>query len=197
MYLKLYGTIEVPLLELIVRNIARYPQSATSTSIRYQPDIRYLVPWVSRLPVHNYTKDAVSWRRRVLKCGFDIPPCLLVVVAHPHPTEPSSSFVRSNNQALAPFGQYVAWALRIFSRHLHFILTALCLYNLLSHGRDVAAPVKIDPTDALSYPLAIPTRGALSSMDDYPSSLATTEHLIWRLGSPGRLIYRVAAALDC
>jgi hypothetical protein len=32
----------VPLLELIVRNIARYPQSATSTSIRYQPVIRYL-----------------------------------------------------------------------------------------------------------------------------------------------------------
>jgi hypothetical protein len=34
----------VPLLELIVRNIARYPQSATSTLIRYQPTVRYLVP---------------------------------------------------------------------------------------------------------------------------------------------------------
>jgi hypothetical protein len=45
MCLKLYGTIGVPLLELIVRNIARYPQSATSTPIRYQPAIRYLVPW--------------------------------------------------------------------------------------------------------------------------------------------------------
>jgi hypothetical protein len=44
MCLKLYGTIGVPLLELIVRNIARYPQSATSTPIRYQPAIRYLVP---------------------------------------------------------------------------------------------------------------------------------------------------------
>jgi hypothetical protein len=36
----------VPLLELIVRNIARYPQSATSTPIRYQPAIRYLLPWL-------------------------------------------------------------------------------------------------------------------------------------------------------
>jgi hypothetical protein len=44
MYLKLYGIIGVSLLELIVRNIARYPQSATSTPIRYQPAIRYLVP---------------------------------------------------------------------------------------------------------------------------------------------------------
>jgi hypothetical protein len=35
----------VPLLELIVRNIARYPQSATSMPIRYQPAIRYLLPW--------------------------------------------------------------------------------------------------------------------------------------------------------
>jgi hypothetical protein len=45
MYLKLYETIGVLLLELIVRNIARYPQSATLTSIHYQPAIRYLVPW--------------------------------------------------------------------------------------------------------------------------------------------------------
>jgi hypothetical protein len=44
MYLKLYGTIGVSLLELIVRNIVCYPQSATSTSIRYQSAIRYLVP---------------------------------------------------------------------------------------------------------------------------------------------------------
>jgi tyrosyl-tRNA synthetase len=36
----------MPLLELIVRNIVRYPQSATSTSIRYQPAIRYLLPWL-------------------------------------------------------------------------------------------------------------------------------------------------------
>jgi hypothetical protein len=36
----------MPLLELIVRNIARYPQSATSTPIRYQPTIRYLLAWV-------------------------------------------------------------------------------------------------------------------------------------------------------
>jgi hypothetical protein len=35
----------MPLLELIVRNIARYPQSATSTPIRYQPAICYLLPW--------------------------------------------------------------------------------------------------------------------------------------------------------
>jgi hypothetical protein len=38
----------VPLLELIVRNIVRYPQSATSTPIRYQPRyqpaIYYLLP---------------------------------------------------------------------------------------------------------------------------------------------------------
>ena len=38
---------QMPLLELIVRNIFRYPQSATSTSIRYQPPIRYLLPWRS------------------------------------------------------------------------------------------------------------------------------------------------------
>jgi hypothetical protein len=44
MYLKLYETIRVPLLELIVHNIGRYPQSAISTSIRYPPAIRYLVP---------------------------------------------------------------------------------------------------------------------------------------------------------
>jgi hypothetical protein len=35
MYLKLYGTIGVPLLELIARNIARYPQFVTSTPIYY------------------------------------------------------------------------------------------------------------------------------------------------------------------
>jgi hypothetical protein len=35
-------------LELIVRNIARYPQSATSTSIRYQPAMRYLAPTLCR-----------------------------------------------------------------------------------------------------------------------------------------------------
>jgi hypothetical protein len=45
MCLKLYRTIGVPLLELIVRNIVRYSQSAASTSIRYQLTIRYLVPW--------------------------------------------------------------------------------------------------------------------------------------------------------
>jgi hypothetical protein len=38
----------MPLLELIVRNIARYPQSATSTPIRYQPAIRYLLPCLQR-----------------------------------------------------------------------------------------------------------------------------------------------------
>jgi len=32
-------------LELIVRNIARYPQFATSTPIHCQPAIRYLLPW--------------------------------------------------------------------------------------------------------------------------------------------------------
>jgi hypothetical protein len=42
--LKIICDYRVPLLELIVHNIARYPQSATSTSIRYQPAIRYLVP---------------------------------------------------------------------------------------------------------------------------------------------------------
>jgi hypothetical protein len=42
--LKIIWDYRVPLLELIVRNIARYPQSATSTSIRYEPAIRYLVP---------------------------------------------------------------------------------------------------------------------------------------------------------
>jgi hypothetical protein len=33
------------LLELVVRNITRYPHSATSTPIRYQPAIHYLLPW--------------------------------------------------------------------------------------------------------------------------------------------------------
>jgi hypothetical protein len=47
--LKLYETIGVPLLELIVRNIARYPQSATSMPIRYKPAIRYLVPWARHI----------------------------------------------------------------------------------------------------------------------------------------------------
>jgi hypothetical protein len=42
--LKIMWDYQVPLLELIVRNIARYPQSATSTPIHYQPAIRYLVP---------------------------------------------------------------------------------------------------------------------------------------------------------
>jgi hypothetical protein len=42
--LKIIWDDRVPLLELIVRNITRYPQSATSTSIRYQPAIRYLLP---------------------------------------------------------------------------------------------------------------------------------------------------------
>jgi hypothetical protein len=43
--LKIMWDYYMPLLELIVRNIARYPQSATSTPIRYQPAIRYLLPW--------------------------------------------------------------------------------------------------------------------------------------------------------
>jgi hypothetical protein len=43
--LKIIWDYRVSLLELIIRNIARYPQSATSTSIRYQPAIRYLLPW--------------------------------------------------------------------------------------------------------------------------------------------------------
>jgi hypothetical protein len=42
--LKIIWDYRVPPLELIVRNIARYPQSATSMSIRYQPAIRYLLP---------------------------------------------------------------------------------------------------------------------------------------------------------
>jgi hypothetical protein len=41
--LKIIWDYRVPLLELIVRNIARYPQSATLMSIRYQPAIRYLL----------------------------------------------------------------------------------------------------------------------------------------------------------
>jgi hypothetical protein len=43
--LKIIWDYRVPLLKLIVCNIARYPQFATSTSIRYQPAIRYLLPW--------------------------------------------------------------------------------------------------------------------------------------------------------
>jgi hypothetical protein len=43
--LKIIWDYQVPLLELIVHNIARYPQSATSMLIRYQPAIRYLLPW--------------------------------------------------------------------------------------------------------------------------------------------------------
>jgi hypothetical protein len=63
MFLKLYGTIRVLLLELIVRNIARYPQSATLTSIRYQPAIRYLVPLLqasSTLKVQTFS-DSVQY----------------------------------------------------------------------------------------------------------------------------------------
>jgi hypothetical protein len=56
MCLKLYETIWVPLLELIVRNIARHPQSATSTSIRYQTAIRYLVPWPQQRPSHPHIR---------------------------------------------------------------------------------------------------------------------------------------------
>jgi hypothetical protein len=44
--LKIIWDYRVPLLELIIRNIVRYPQSATLMSIRYQPAIRYLLPWV-------------------------------------------------------------------------------------------------------------------------------------------------------
>jgi hypothetical protein len=46
--LKIIWDYRVSLLELIIRNIVRYPQSATSTSIRYQPAIRYL---------HNFTRE--------------------------------------------------------------------------------------------------------------------------------------------
>jgi hypothetical protein len=42
--LKIIWDYRMPLLELIVCNIARYPQSATSMLIRYQPVIRYLLP---------------------------------------------------------------------------------------------------------------------------------------------------------
>jgi hypothetical protein len=45
--LKIIWDYWVPLLELIARNIARYPQSAASTPIRCQPAIRYLVPCTS------------------------------------------------------------------------------------------------------------------------------------------------------
>ena len=41
--LKLMWDYQMPLLELIVRNIARYPQSTNSTPIRYQPAIHYLL----------------------------------------------------------------------------------------------------------------------------------------------------------
>jgi len=41
--LKIIRDDRVPLLKLIVRNIARYPQSATSTPIRYQAAIRHLL----------------------------------------------------------------------------------------------------------------------------------------------------------
>jgi hypothetical protein len=41
--LKIIWDYWVSLLELIVCNIARYPQSATLTSIRYQPAICYLL----------------------------------------------------------------------------------------------------------------------------------------------------------
>jgi hypothetical protein len=47
--LKIIWDYRVSLLELIVRNIARYPQSATSTPIRYQPAIRYLLPWLQQI----------------------------------------------------------------------------------------------------------------------------------------------------
>ena len=46
--LKIMWYYQVPLLELIVRNIARYPQSATSTLIRYQPAICYLLNTATR-----------------------------------------------------------------------------------------------------------------------------------------------------
>jgi hypothetical protein len=49
--LKIIWDYWVSLLELIIRNIARYPQSATSTSIRYQPAIRYLLPCLQPLHV--------------------------------------------------------------------------------------------------------------------------------------------------
>jgi hypothetical protein len=42
--LKIIWDYWVSLLELIVRNIARYPQFATSTPIRCHPAVRYLVP---------------------------------------------------------------------------------------------------------------------------------------------------------
>jgi hypothetical protein len=48
--LKIIWDYRVPLLELIVRNIARYPQSATSTLIRYPPAVYYLAPPSLRRP---------------------------------------------------------------------------------------------------------------------------------------------------
>jgi hypothetical protein len=51
--LKIIWDYRVLLLELIVRNIVRYPQSATSTSIRYQPAIRYLLPCLQVANMHS------------------------------------------------------------------------------------------------------------------------------------------------
>jgi hypothetical protein len=44
--LKIIWDYRVSLLKLIVRNIARYSQSATLKPIRNQPAIRYLVSWL-------------------------------------------------------------------------------------------------------------------------------------------------------
>jgi hypothetical protein len=54
--LKIIWDYRVPLLELIVRNIARYPQSATSTSIRYQPAIRYLLPFTEGFCIYVHCR---------------------------------------------------------------------------------------------------------------------------------------------
>jgi hypothetical protein len=68
--LKIIWDYRVPLLELIVRNIVRYPQSATSMSIRYQPAIRYLVaaPCVLRCPIPIASLMTSQWCHDDVTC---------------------------------------------------------------------------------------------------------------------------------
>jgi hypothetical protein len=69
--LKIIWDYWVLLLELIVHNIARYPQSATSTSIRYQPVIRYFVPWTG--VIYNNLKFDIQTSKKTghtIDCPF-------------------------------------------------------------------------------------------------------------------------------
>jgi len=67
--LKLTWDYRMSLLELIVRNIARYPQSATSTSIHYQPAIRYLLPCAYRFTTSTSFLDTDDYKSLRNKIG--------------------------------------------------------------------------------------------------------------------------------